>query len=349
MTFTFNEPVIQEIKRQYNKTNLPWYVGYSGGKDSSAIIKLLFLALQDIHLPSKMVTIIYCDTGVEIPVIRSLVAQTLTGLDDEAKEYKLPINIIIASPKIADRFFVKVIGRGYPPPTNIFRWCTRRLRITPVKEVIDAIPGKQGIILLWIRRGESASRDLKISNYRTNQRYYFRQSENTKITIFCPIIDYDVEEVWATLAFNQIPKCVDAKELMTIYRDVAGECPIIKEPRSSPCGKGRFGCWTCTVVSKDHAVESLVRQGHNNLKPLLAYRNWLSTIRSDQTYRCHKRRNGQLGLGPFTLDARKEMLLRLLVAQEKSGLELIHSNEVSLIHELWNADKNSVIYRRIEQ
>jgi DNA sulfur modification protein DndC len=322
----------------------PWYLGYSGGKDSSALIKLLFLALSEMKHPSKTVTLIYCDTGVEIPIVSAFAHKTLRGIKREAQDLDLPINIHVASPVLEDRFFVKVIGRGYATPTNKFRWCTNRLRINPVKKVLNRIPGGQGIILLGIRKGESKARDKIISKHKTSHQRFFSQSDNPNVVIYSPIVDYDVEEVWATLAYNPIPKSVDATELMRIYKQAGGECPIIREPKATPCGKGRFGCWTCTVIRRDHAVEGLVKEGCQELEPLLAYRNWLADIRSNTSFRCKKRRNGQLGLGPFTLAARQEMLDRLLEAQTNSGLNLILDEEIDCIYHLWDLDKKSRSY-----
>ena len=31
-----------------------------------------------------------------------------------------------------ESFWVNIIGRGYPPPNRVFRWCTERLKIDPV-------------------------------------------------------------------------------------------------------------------------------------------------------------------------------------------------------------------------
>lgn len=346
--YDFNERVIVDIQKNYTKIQKPWYVGYSGGKDSSAVIKLLFLALKELKKPSKNVTIIYCDTGVEIPIINNFVTKTLKKVKLEAQQYNLPINIQVAAPKTSDKYFVKVIGKGYPPPTNKFRWCTDRLRIDPVKNLLKTMPEKQGIMLLGIRKGESPLRDKIILRHETKNKFFFTQSNNPNITIYSPIINYDIEEVWATLAFNSIPKSIDARELMSIYKKAGGECPIIKEINSTPCGKGRFGCWTCTVVSRDHAVEGLIKEGHYELQPLLDYRNWLAEIRKDINYRCSKRRNGQIGLGPFKLSARQEMLSKLFEAEEKSEIKLISDEEVSLIYQLWDEDKNSSSYLNLE-
>src|SRR6266508_3667917 len=137
-----NSRSIAVIQREYHRSSEPWVLGYSGGKDSSALLKLVFLALLGLRKCPKPVTIVYCDTGVEIPVVRNLVSATLGNLVTEAQEARLPIVTEIASPELTDRYFVKVIGRGYPPPSNKFRWCTDRLRINPVNKVLRRVSGK---------------------------------------------------------------------------------------------------------------------------------------------------------------------------------------------------------------
>jgi DNA sulfur modification protein DndC len=334
-----NEGTVSLIQKEYLSSTNPWYIGFSGGKDSSTILKLTFLALMNLKYPQKMVTVLYCDTGVDIPIFASLVKRTLASIENEANSYGIPIKTKIAIPLIQDSFFSKVIGKGYPTPTNKFRWCTDRLRIKPINSVLKSTNSKLNIVLLGIRKGESIERDKIIVRHETGKDYYFRQSDNANTKIFAPIINYSTEDVWATIAYNPIPNSINAIELMALYRHSGSECPIIKDPRGSPCGKGRFGCWTCTVVRKDKAVQSLVNEGYDQLKPLLSFRNWLVQIRDNPTYRANKRRNGQVGLGPFTLSARKEILDKLLEAEHLSGYKLLTQEESNYIEACWIEDE----------
>lgn len=330
-----NQDTISIIKDEYLSSTKPWFIGFSGGKDSSAIITLVFLALLQIKKPSKKVTILYCDTGVDIPVINDLVKRTLQNIQIESQSLALPIEINIVSPNIENMFFTKVIGKGYPPPTNIFRWCTDRLRIKPVRNHLNLIPGEEKTMLLGIRKGESNERDKTISEYSTESEYFFRQKENSNVKIFAPIINYSTEDVWATLAYNLLPKSIDANELMSLYKKANGECPIIKDPRGTPCGKGRFGCWVCTVIRKDRSITNLVNDGYFKLKPLLDFRNWLIKFRDDIEYRLPNRKNGRVGMGGFTLEARKIILENVLIAQKQSGYCLIDDRQIHFIKECW--------------
>jgi DNA sulfur modification protein DndC len=335
---------IRLIEREYVKSDAPWIVGYSGGKDSSALLKLLFLALLNVKDRRRPIRVIYCDTGVEIPIVRSLVRTTLRGLAKEARVHSLPISTRMLSPTLDNRFFVKVIGRGYPPPSNKFRWCTDRLRIAPVQRELKRQDLSQGVVLLGLRRGESPERDRTLNKYRSQRAYFFRQSESNRTTIFSPILEFSVLDVWTLLRVDTLPKSIAGYKLEMLYQYSSGECPVIRDPKGPPCGKGRFGCWTCTVVRQDHAVENLVRYGYPQLLPLLDFRNWLARIRDRKDYRCHRRRNGAPGLGPFTLHARRVILNRLLKAQARSALDLIDQSELQKIYALWQSDRTSNDY-----
>src|SRR5579863_5029493 len=90
--------VVQAISRittAYLSSAEPWVVGYSGGKDSTAVVKLIFQSLLRLRRARKPVTVIYCDTGVEIPVASSLARRALADLEVEATNLSVPISIKI--------------------------------------------------------------------------------------------------------------------------------------------------------------------------------------------------------------------------------------------------------------
>lgn len=336
------------IRAEYEHSDVPWFIGFSGGKDSSALTKLVFNALRQLRACGPPVTVVYCDTGVEIPIVRGLVLSTLRRLASEAETSGIPLEIKLARPRLQDRYFVRVIGKGYPPPTNKFRWCTNRLRIQPVQRLLGKV-GSRGVVLLGIRRGESQERDRIITACRIGQSRFLCQTGRSRTRIFAPIIDYDVEAVWSTLSLLAEPRSIDARRLALLYKQASGECPVVREPTGTPCSKGRFGCWTCTVVRRDRTVEGLVREGHEELAPLLAFRDWLQAIRSAPGWRCRRRRNGANGPGPFTLRARRTILSRLLAAQKRTPWSLITAREIRAIRRWWQLDVGSIAYQKIER
>lgn len=333
---------IELIEKEYQSNSLPWSLGYSGGKDSSALLKLVFNALRNIKNPSKPINIIYCDTGVEIPIITEFVKSTFSKFKTEIKALNLPIVLKIAEPKLEHRFFSKVIGRGYPTPTNKFRWCTDKLRVMPIQALMAN--KCDNIVLVGVRKGESLERDKIIQNNNTENPYYYRQVNFPNVKIFAPIIDYNVEDIWSVLKSKQKPFAINGAELELIYKKAGDDQIDLKDYSSNSLQKGRFGCWTCTVVRKDKAVKNMITNGCDSLIPLLNFRNWIYELRDNPDFRCKHRRNGQKGLGPFTLEARKLILNELLTTQNASGYSLIGEKEIDYIKKLWDLDMKNKKY-----
>lgn len=324
---------IRKIQQEYKKSKSSWILGFSGGKDSTALLKLVYLALRGLRKRDKKVIVFYCDTGVEIPVVRKYVYKALKKICKEASLDKIPITTKIVQPCINDRYFVNMIGKGYPPPTNKFRWCTDRLRVNPTKLLYEHNSAKKNIILLGIRKGESPERDKIIQKHKTRTSYYFRHSHNSNSIIYSPMLRYNTNDVWDLLLSNHRPKSIDAKKLMRLYNWEGTDRTQIKQRR--------FGCWVCTVVRKDRAMEGLIKEGVAKLKPLLDYRNWLMQIRDNTSYRYKKRRNGTDGLGPFTLSVRRKILDRLLETQRNVPWKLITKREIELIRKIWKVERRN--------
>lgn len=337
-----NSPKVGEtlalIMAAYKSDREPWIVGYSGGKDSTAIAKLVFQSLLRVRDRRKPVTVIYCDTGVEIPMAAALARRALRDLAIEARAFDLPIRTRILTPPLDERFFVKVIGRGYPPPTDKFRWCTDRLRIDPVTRFLESEQMDSATVVLGVRESESPTRRLTLIENRTHQRFWRRQRDAGNRRLFMPILEYSVGDVWLVNLLLDRPRSLRAKQVASLYAEASGECPAVRDIRGAPCGKARFGCWTCTVAKNGTTLRNLIAHGEHRLKPLLEFRLWLERERNNPLYRWPKRRNGEDGLGPMTKGWRRLALRKLLRAQAESGLSLIDSDEVAAIHREWAAD-----------
>jgi DNA sulfur modification protein DndC len=288
-----------------------WIIGFSGGKDSTALLKVIVAAADGLHGGPQTIEIIYCDTGVENPALDLYVKNLLGQIDKEICGPKRRFRTVLLKAPVKDRFFVKLIGRGYPPPTNTFRWCTKNLRINPVSRFIAGAAASDAVVALGMRRSESRQRDRSLK--RTGDSVWQRQVEGKHhYRLFLPSLSFDTTEFWDTIFELKEPRSIDAYELARLYRGASGECPIIKSPDAPPCATGRFGCWTCTVVRKDRSTQRLIEAGHVELAAYLEFRNWLIETRNDPDRRWPLRRNGTIGLGPFTLKARADILSRLL-------------------------------------
>lgn len=291
-----------------------WILGFSGGKDSTALLKIFFSAYRRANPRPSSVDIIYCDTGVENIVLDGYVKQLLKRMRDEFVNADIPIRVNILAAPVNERFFVKLIGRGYPPPTNSFRWCTKNLRIRPVERFIGEVAKDEAIVALGLRRSESVQRDRSLQKEEKGI-WQTQREGRQRYRLFLPLLDLDLASVWDAVFMLPRPECIDPKALELIYRGASGECPILKPPDAPPCASGRFGCWTCTVVRKDRSAESMIKAGDTELLPFLEFRNWLATIRNDVSWRWPVRRSGAASPGPFTLKARAEILCKLLISQ----------------------------------
>ena len=97
------DDIHREIQEVYLENARPWVIGYSGGKDSTTALQLVWYALAE--LPEKErkypVYVISSDTLVETPVIVNYITGTLERLEAIAREQKMPFQTDIVHPKTA--------------------------------------------------------------------------------------------------------------------------------------------------------------------------------------------------------------------------------------------------------
>ncbi|MFL5800685.1 MAG: DNA phosphorothioation system sulfurtransferase DndC, partial [Roseiflexaceae bacterium] len=130
--------IYAEIRDVYLSNSMPWVIGYSGGKDSTVSLQLIWYALRDLPRErlTKPIYVIATDTLVETPVIVDHVNGNLGKIGKAAQEQGLPITVHRLTPEVTDSFWVNMIGRGYPAPHSKFRWCTERMKIKPADKFI---------------------------------------------------------------------------------------------------------------------------------------------------------------------------------------------------------------------
>ena len=338
---------------------------YSGGKDSTLTLQLVIDVLGDLPptLRKRHIHIVANDTLVEAPLVANHLDKQLQLLDNMAKSYNLPFTVKKTSPKLEDRFWVLLIGKGYPSPNQSFRWCTDRLKIRPTSSYILAQISNSGhaILVLGVRSDESHSRAKSIAKH--------KNIENSNLTphttlpgafIYRPIVGVTTDEVWEMLALNNPPWTNDNSELIKLYRDAnSGECPVVLSQDEAPgCGtnSSRFGCWVCTVVNKDKSMEGFIEAGYSNYQGLSDFRELIIKMREDDQFRQAKRRNqkdfqfknGKHIKGPFTFEARKILLNNLLEVQANLGIELISTDEIRAIKDIWSEDLQEVLRETLD-
>ncbi|NGM67309.1 DNA phosphorothioation system sulfurtransferase DndC [Sphingobacterium phlebotomi] len=360
------EAIIDDIIDQYayaDRSDKPWIIGFSGGKDSTVVLTLVWIALLRIRekMPypfqlRRKVYVVCNDTMVENPIIAFYVEGVLKKIEAEARNQDLPIFVKKTTPKLEETFWINVIGKGYPVPNNSFRWCTDKLKIKPTSnfllEQIDEMG--EAIVLLGTRYDESATRERSIRRHEVTGRRLSKHQTSPNTYTYAPIKELMLEEVWYIINAVPSPWGFDNNVLFQIYADASSddyECPtVVTDKNHTSCGQSRFGCWTCTVVKNDKSMTSLVNNGRDWMQPLLDFRNWLVEERNLPENRMDQRRNGMKAVnedgennGTYTAGYRYKILKRLLEVQkeiqkERPDVTLINNQELIAIQVIWNRD-----------
>lgn len=372
--------VKDEIRDLYLADDVPWVIGYSGGKDSTVVVQLVWLTL--LHIESKFrkkpIYVISTDTLVENPIVASWASRSLELMRKTAKAQDLPIYPKLLVPDIKDSFWVNLIGKGYPAPRPKFRWCTERLKIKPATKFIQSTINKHGevILLIGARTAESQARAKSIERRKSlfaRERLTAHVSL-TNCLVYTPIEDWNNDDVWLFLL--QIPNqwgC-SHKDLFSLYRGATtdGECPLVTDTSTPSCGNSRFGCWVCTLVDQDKSMAAMIQNDDEKewMLPLLELRNELDfrsdeARKKDRTRRDFRRLSGQLSYykdktgvfqlvpGPYKQEAREYWLRRLLRVQRKINdmnsirhevqkMELISFEELQEIRRVWVVEKHEI-------
>ena len=358
--------LIVTIQNLYLADDIPWMIGYSGGKDSTAAVQLVWMAIE--QLPErdrkKTIHIMNTDTLVESPVVSKWVDKSLKSMKDESEKKGLPFVPTKLIPDYNNTFWVNLIGRGYPFPRMKYRWCTDRLKIQPVNNFIKNKIAEHGeiILVLGTRKQESTRRNRTMTNLE-KRRVRELLSPNPTLAnelVFSPMEDWSDDDVWSFLLQYKNPWNYSNMDLMTMYRGATAdnECPLQVDKSAPTCGKSRFGCWVCTMVEKDKSMEAMILNDQEKewMSILLEFRNEFGNEEGDRERRSFRRirgnlqgNYGKLFHGPYKKEVREYWLERLLNIQKEiqengpeefSDLELIRIPELQAIRRIWVNDKH---------
>ena len=294
--------LIGEIQNIYCSDDRPWIIGFSGGKDSTCTLSLIYFALQQLPAEKrhKHVYVVSSDTLVETPVVVDMIKGVLESINEAAAEEELPFSAHSVSPKTDRTFWVNLLGKGYPAPNQSFRWCTERMKIDPVSEfILDKVARfGEAVVVLGSRSQESNTRAQVIAKHKVDGSALSRHSSLPNAYTYMPIQNWSADEVWMYLMSAPCPWGGTNQQLLELYKGSnQGECPLVIDTSTPSCGNSRFGCWTCTVVTDDKALHGMIESGDKWMKPLLAYRNMLYRSRQpdfSHLYRDFRRRTGKV-------------------------------------------------------
>jgi DNA sulfur modification protein DndC len=367
------QKLTKEIQELYCLDEIPWILGYSGGKDSGATLQLVWNAIAALppEKRTKTIHVITTDTLVENPIVSAWVRKSIERIKTAAQEQKMPIKPHLLHPEITQTYWVGLIGKGYPAPRHKFRWCTPRLKIDPSNRFIRNVVRASGetIVILGTRKTESTNR-AAIMTKREAGRVRDRLSPHPSLInslLYTPIEDWRTDEVWLYLMQWQNPWGHSNKDLFAMYRGATAdnECPLVVDTSTPSCGSSRFGCWVCTLVNSDKSMQAMIQNDEEKewLQPLVDIRLELD-IENDREKRDFRRIWGDVQLfernldgkpsiepipGPYTKYWREHWVRRVLEAQtqirrtapeEMRDITLITPEELSEIRRIWLEEKH---------
>ena len=367
----------EEVRALYLEDSVPWVIGYSGGKDSTATLQLVWRAVAalDPARRHKKIHVISTDTQVENPIVVGWVNQSLEVMNEQADIQNLPVRSHRLTPELEDSYWVNLIGRGYPAPRHKFRWCTERLKIKPSNRFIREMVRESGeaIVVLGTRKEESAIRGRAMTRLEKH-RVRDRLSPNASLPnslIYSPIESWSNDDVWTYLMQTPNPWGYENRDLLTMYQGASadGECPLVVDTTTPSCGDSRFGCWVCTLVDEDKSMQAMIQNDQDKdwMEPLLDLRNELDPKREERSSRDFRRMSGLVQLyyrrverdseekeqalipGPYIQERREYWLRRLLEAQTVvralgpdlvRSINLVSSAELEEIRRIWVFEKH---------
>ena len=335
----------------------PWIVAYSGGKDSTLLLHLVWeVAAATRPERRRPLYVVANDTLVESPLVIGHLRRSLDVIRAAARDAGLPVTVKVTEPCIDQTFWVNVIGRGYIPPTRNFRWCTDRMKILPTNHLIEqlVLTHRRAVLLIGTRRSESQHRGRAMERRGVTATEMNPHDTIENCRMFAPLADLGDDDVWKILMQRRPPWGGSHRDLITLYRNAGGgECPLVLTKEDAPsCGttSPRFGCWTCTVVKKDKSMRGLIDAGHEDeekLEALADFREWLLELRENNANRLPVRRDGRTKFrydgtrvfGPFKLEVREAILGRLRELEAEIGEELLLLGEMEMIEDIWRRDR----------
>lgn len=324
-----------------------WAIAYSGGKDSTALVTIVTHLIETQQIPTpQSLTVLYADTRQELPPLHLGAMQMLAELERRG------IRTQVVLPKLDDRYFVYMLGRGVPPPNNnTLRWCTPQIKVEPMTAALAALRdayGEKFLMLTGVRVGESAARDGRIAlscsknGAECGQGWFQETTPASVADTLAPLLHWRVCHVWDLLTFHAPSWGLPTALVAEVYGgDEAEEL------------NARTGCIGCPLATKDVALDNLIAMPQwAYLEPLKRLRPLYVELRAFKHRKQkagERNKDGKLSSnpnrkGPLTLAAREWALGEVLAiqtevnaaadAQGRPCIDLINAEEEARIREL---------------
>lgn len=350
-TFQEQQDLTVLSMNEYGPKYNHWVFAWSGGKDSSAALTFILYLIESKQIESpEKITVLLADTRLELtPLWMSAML-----ICDQLRDRGIRVEVVMAP--IEDRFFVYMFGRGVPPPSNTFRWCTPKLKIDPMMKRLERLHksnnGEKFLLITGVRQGESAARDGRIAmscgkdGAECGQGWYQLTAPDSICDKLAPILHWRVCSVWDWLkVFAPMPKYGGWKTEQ-IADSYGGDEAEEKNART--------GCVGCNLASKDLSLLLTIQNPYwTYLSPLLRLREIYSELKKPHN-RLRKteiqyKKDGELSknqnrMGPLTFDARiwginqvkkiEDEINSVAIKENKPTISLINNQEELMIRKL---------------
>ena len=314
-----------------------WAIAFSGGKDSSALLAATIYLIESGRVKKpETLTVLRSDTRMELPPL-DLTARKIMS---EVLERGFGAETVV--PEMDERFFVYMFGRGVPPPSNTFRWCTAQLKIEPMEAALKGLReqyGEKFLMLTGVRVGESAARDARIAiscgknNSECGQGWFQESTPENIADTLAPLLHWRLCHVWDWLTLYSGDHGFSTQLIAAVY----GQDENLET-------HARTGCVGCNLASRDIALESVIQRSEwEHFAPLLALKPLYAELkraknrlRKDGT---EARKDGTLvsnpcRMGPLTMDARRWGLSEVKRIQAQARVDLVNQEEEERILQL---------------
>lgn len=334
--------------RAFATTHRNWVIAFSGGKDSSTSLTVIvyLIASGQVKAPETL-TILYADTRMELPPLHHAAMTLLAEARAMGEKIGLNVETRVVLPPLDERFFPYMLGRGVPPPSNTFRWCTSQIKVEPMIEALRSLRSERNekfLMITGVRLGESAVRDARIAlscgknGAECGQGWFQEETPEAVADTLAPILHWRVCLVWDWLI-----EIAHAPEAWGIHFST-GLVAAVYGGDDAVEINARTGCAGCNLASRDVALERLIEMKEwahlaalMELRPLYAaMKHPANRLRKDGNERTKEGRlvANPCRMGPLTLDARLRFLEQLKDIQTRARVDLINEEEEARIREL---------------
>lgn len=344
--------------------------GFSGGKDSNLLLALRWKALRRVQerMPERLTTPVFVligDTGTENPILRARTMASAVNIRAAARRDGLPIYVEVATPRVADLLLVRIIGHGYPAPTQVMRWCVERLKSGPSARAVDRLIGRDtpAVFTMGTRKGESIARKRAMDAREVAGACLQPNPARPGSYTHEPLAEVGLGEVWHFLETTACPWNDVWWDLSELYRQSSDVCPVqVPGTSRNTCGNSRHGCWACTVVKNEKSLRNMAAGVAPWMRGMVAFRDLLyettqgearldtRSIRGGEGETINltgkgSEQGGSLSPRGYTMAFRKRLLADLLEAEDEArrlgpdpAYTLIEDDALREIQRVWEQD-----------